>query len=271
ELLKKIEPAIEKREKITIDAEIKNIHRTVGTMISGKIAKLYGLDGLPHDTITINFKGSAGQSFGAFLSKGVTLFLEGDANDYVGKGLSGGKIIIKPPKGIKYKAEDNIIAGNVILYGATGGKIFINGQAGERFAIRNSGAYAVVEGVGDHGCEYMTRGRVVILGKTGVNFAAGMSGGIAYVYDDTGLFDDRCNLKTVDLELLKNQDDIKELKKMIEEHFFYTGSQKAKQILDNWEGAIPYFIKVFPMEYRKVLGMMSEDDLAVERKELEDE
>lgn len=271
DLLEKIEDAIEKKKKITIDSQIRNIHRTVGTMLSGKIANKHGLKGLPDDTITINFKGSAGQSFGAFLSKGVTLNLEGDANDYLGKGLSGGKIIVKPPKGSKFKAEENIIAGNVILYGATEGQVYINGQAGERFAIRNSGAHAVVEGVGDHGCEYMTRGIVVVLGRTGVNFGAGMSGGIAYVFDETGLFDDRCNLETIDLELLSDENDIKELRAMVENHLRYTGSERAKFILDNWQASIPYFIKVFPTEYKKILGQMSKDDLAVERKEDENE
>ncbi len=270
-LLGKIGDAIEKRSKLSIDSPIRNIHRTVGTMIAGRIARLHGLKGLPEDSITLNFKGSAGQSFGAFAAKGMRLNLEGDANDYVGKGLSGARIVIKPPQGTRFMASDNIIAGNVILYGATSGELYINGQAGERFAIRNSGACAVVEGVGDHGCEYMTGGRVVVLGRTGVNFGAGMSGGIAYVYDDSGLFDDRCNLGTIDLELVSGGREENELRSMIERHVLHTGSEKARRILDDWESSLPYFIKVLPTEYRKVLGQMSADDLAVERKEQENE
>jgi glutamate synthase (NADPH/NADH) large chain len=216
----------------------------------------------------LKFKGSAGQSFGAFASHGMTMELEGEANDYVGKGLSGARIVIKPPADSTFDPAENIIAGNVILYGATAGEVYIHGQAGERFAIRNSGARTVVEGIGDHGCEYMTGGRVVILGSTGVNFGAGMSGGIAYVYDETGLFDARCNLEMIDLELITESADEQELREMLENHVRYTGSAKAQYILDNWEACLPYFIKVFPMEYRRVLGMMMREDEATERAEV---
>jgi glutamate synthase domain-containing protein 3 len=225
-------------------------------MISNMVAKKYGYAGLPDDTISVTFDGCAGQSFGAFLSHGITFKLFGEANDYVGKGLSGGKIIIRPGKKAKFKSEDNTAAGNVLLYGATGGKLLVNGQVGERFAIRNSGASAVVEGAGDHCCEYMTGGRIVILGGTGVNFGAGMSGGLAYVYDEYGDFDLKCNLSMVDLESVEQQDDIE-----------LTGSAKSGAILADWETALQKFVKVFPVEYRKVLGrMMKEDEEAVDRK-----
>ena len=195
------------------------------------------------------------------------MILEGEANDYLGKGLCGGKIIVKPSPNTPFDPSENIIAGNVILYGATSGEVYIYGCAGERFAIRNSGAYAVVEGVGDHGCEYMTGGRVVILGSTGVNFAAGMSGGIAYVYDPKGKLDGRCNLDMVDLELVTEQKDIKECKGMIEHHFKYTQSKRARYILDHWQECLPSFVKVFPMEYRRVLGKMMKEDEATQRQE----
>ena len=216
----------------------------------------------------MTFTGSAGQSFGAFAARGLTLILEGEANDYLGKGLSGGKIIVKPFRGAKYDPARNVAAGNVILYGAIAGELYVNGVVGERFAIRNSGAHAVVEGVGDHGCEYMTGGRVAVLGPTGVNFAAGMSGGIAYVLDEDGLFDTRCNLNMVDLELALDPKDQEELRGLIEKHYKYTGSARAKEILDNWEEKLPYFVKVFPMEYRRVLGQMSREDEATEREEV---
>ncbi len=234
-------------------------------MISGEVARRYGGQGLPDDTINLHFQGSAGQSLAAFASPGMTFVLEGEANDYLGKGLSGGKIVVKPQPGSDFDPANNIIVGNVALYGATSGEVYICGRAGERFAIRNSGVTAVVEGIGDHGCEYMTGGRVAVLGPTGVNFAAGMSGGIAYVFDETGLFDDRCNLGMVDLELVTDPSDQLELKTMIERHVMYTGSERGRQILENWEAHLPYFVKVFPTDYKRALGRLSQEDAAVER------
>jgi glutamate synthase domain-containing protein 2/glutamate synthase domain-containing protein 3/glutamate synthase domain-containing protein 1 len=268
QLLTIVKTAIETGMPVSLEQPIRNVNRTVGTMIAGQVARKYGHAGLPDDTITMTFKGSAGQSFGAWCAKGMTMILEGESNDFLGKGLSGGKIIVKPVSGSTYAAESNIIDGNVLLYGATCGEVYLNGAVGERFAIRNSGAIAVVEGMGDHGCEYMTGGRVVVLGPTGVNFGAGMSGGLAYVYDETRLFDARCNLDMVDLELVVNAADKAELRELIEKHLRYTGSTKAKRILDNWEDHLPYFIKVFPMEYRRVLGQMMRDDEATERAEV---
>ncbi len=264
-LLPGVEQALETGEPVVVNSEIRNRNRTVGTIISNRIATKYGNAGLPDDTITLNFKGSAGQSFGAFASRGMTMTLEGEANDYIGKGLSGARIILKPFERYNYDPAENIIGGNVILYGATGGEFYANGRVGERFAIRNSGAKAVVEGVGDHGCEYMTGGRVVILGPTGVNFGAGMSGGIAYVYDLQGILDLNSNLEMIDLEQVVELDDISELRTLIEKHLDYTGSQRARYIIENWRDCLPYFIKVFPMEYRRVLGKMSREDDAVER------
>ncbi|MBK5290885.1 MAG: glutamate synthase large subunit [Acidobacteriia bacterium] len=246
--------AIEHGKRVDINLPIRNIHRTVGTMMSGEIAKRYGSAGLPDDTIRIHFNGSAGQSFGAFISPGITLTLEGDANDYTGKGLSGGKMIVYPPRGSTFVPEDNIIVGNVVLYGATSGEAYFNGMAGERFAVRNSGAITVVESVGDHGCEYMTKGIAVILGPTGRNFAAGMSGGIAYVLDEAGDFAGvRCNTSIVDLEPVADALDILVLHNLIARHHGYTRSRRAKLILDNWGAYLPKFIKVFPQEYRAVL------------------
>ncbi|WDN88615.1 glutamate synthase (NADPH) large chain [Desulfosarcina sp. BuS5] len=269
-LIADAQDALEGNKKVEISYPVHNYDRTVGAMLSGKIATLYGHEGLPHDTIICSFNGSAGQSFGAFAAKGLTIVLTGEANDYLGKGLSGGKIIVKPDKRASFNPSENIIAGNVLLYGATSGEAYICGKAGERFAIRNSGANAVIEGVGDHGCEYMTGGRVVVLGETGINFGAGMSGGIAYVYDPFQRFDDRCNLEMIDLELIREQEDIEELKTLIQKHHGYTGSKKAHEILINWEDSLPYFVKVFPMEYRKVLGKMSREDEATERQEVQD-
>jgi glutamate synthase domain-containing protein 3 len=269
ELISRAKEALEAKSKIEIQLPIRNVNRTVGAMLSGEIAKRYGNKGLPDDTIVCHFIGAAGQSFGAFGAKGLTMILEGEANDYLGKGLSGAKIIVKPYSGADFEPSQNIIAGNVILYGATGGEIYILGKVGERFAIRNSGACAVVEGVGDHGCEYMTGGRVVVLGETGMNFAAGMSGGIAYVYDPDRHFDKNCNLEMVDLELVREQRDIAELKEMITRHVNYTGSKKAAEILLHWDARLPNFIKVFPMEYRRVLGKMSKEDEATEREEVQ--
>lgn len=253
EVLKKIRPVLEKGEKTSISVTIHNSNRTFGTYISSEITKQYGAAGLPEDTITANIEGAAGQSFGAFLARGVTFKLTGIANDYVGKGLSGGKIIIIPPKGASFIPEKNIIIGNVTLFGATEGKLFINGMAGERFAVRNSGAVTVVEGLGDHGCEYMTGGVVVVLGRTGLNFAAGMSGGIAYVLDDDQLFDTRCNLDMVDIEPVSKRGDVEQLKTLIEEHHQNTGSDQALKILKYWDESLPSFVKVMPVEYRKAL------------------
>ena len=253
ELIKVAQPAINNLQKVFLEREIKNVDRTVGAMLSGVVAKKYGNNGLPEDTINFTFKGSAGQSFGAFLARGITLKLEGDANDYLGKGLSGGKIIVVPPKGITYKPEENVIIGNTVLYGATSGEVYINGTAGERFCVRNSGVTAVVEGAGDHCCEYMTGGRTVILGSTGRNFAAGMSGGIAYVLNVDGNFDYFCNMGMVELTLLEDMYDQKELKELISRHFHYTESPLAKKILDNWANYVTEFIKVTPIEYKKVL------------------
>ena len=267
-LLPEVKQALEKGTPVHITRAIRNVNRTVGTMIAGQVAKKYGHAGLPEDTINLTFKGSAGQSFGAWCAHGMTLTLEGESNDYLGKGLSGGKIIVKPFPTASYEAESNIIAGNVLLYGATGGEVYLNGAVGERFAIRNSGAIAVVEGVGDHGCEYMTGGRVVVLGRTGVNFGAGMSGGLAYIYDEARTFDARCNLDMVDLELVVSEHDKAELKGLLAKHLNYTGSRKAARILANWDDQLPYFIKVFPMEYRRVLGEMMREDEATERAEV---
>ena len=267
-LLERASATLENNTPVEIELPIHNTDRATGTMLSGEIARRYGLAGLPDNSIQCRFAGSAGQSFGAFAAHGLTMILEGEANDYVGKGLSGARIIIKPPAGSAFDAGENTICGNVTAYGATSGEMYIHGKAGERFCIRNSGVNAVVEGVGDHGCEYMTGGRVVVLGATGVNFAAGMSGGIAYVFDPDNAFDGRCNLDIVDLEIVADDEDKLELRGLIEDHFKYTGSERARDILDNWEASITRFVKVFPMEYRRVLGQMSEEDEAVRRSEV---
>ncbi|OQW32396.1 MAG: glutamate synthase subunit alpha [Nitrospira sp. HN-bin3] len=245
--------AIEKGEKVTLDLPIRNINRTTGTVLSSRIAKQYGPDGLPEDTISIKFSGSAGQSFGAFLAKGITLTLEGESNDYIGKGLSGGKIIVFPPKNILYNPEETILIGNTSLYGATQGEAYFYGMAGERFAVRNSGAQTVVEGTGDHGCEYMTGGVVVVLGMTGRNFAAGMSGGVAFVLDDAGTFQSRCNTGMVELEAVSAKDDKQLLHGLLTKHFMYTGSRKAKQVLDTFDATLPKFVKVMPVDYKRVV------------------
>jgi len=261
-LIEHAQDAIENGTPVEIKLPIKNIHRTVGAMLSGRIAKKYGSAGLPDDTIRFEFNGSAGQSFGAFLSKGVTLTLEGDANDYVGKGLSGGKIIVYPPRSSSFVPEDNILVGNVVLYGATSGEVYFNGMAGERFAVRNSGATAVVEGVGDHGCEYMTKGLVVVLGKTGKNFGAGMSGGIAYVLDENGDFRSRlCNTTSVDLDPMIDPRDVNLVRELVEKHAAATGSPRARWILTNWYAMLPHFVKVFPHEYKRVLGVPRSADM----------
>jgi glutamate synthase (NADPH) large chain len=246
--------ALEHQTPIEIRLPIRNIHRTVGAMLSGEIARRYGSAGLPDDTIRFNFTGSAGQSFGAFLAKGVTLELEGDANDYVGKGLSGGRLVVYPPRNSTFLPEENILIGNVVLYGATSGEAFFNGMAGERFAVRNSGANAVVEGLGDHGCEYMTNGLVIVLGKVGRNFAAGMSGGIAFVLDETGQFAAyRCNKASVDLEQVFDPQDQQLLREWINRHFDATDSPRAKWVLENWGAMLPKFVKVYPHEFKRVM------------------
>lgn len=245
---------------------IKNTDRATGTMLSSEIARRYGLEGLPEDTIQIHFDGSAGQSFGAFLAKGITLYLNGDSNDYTGKGLSGGKIIVTTPANTGLVPKENILIGNVALYGAISGEAYFNGAAGERFAVRNSGANAVVEGVGDHGCEYMTGGRVIILGSTGRNFAAGMSGGIAYVYDKGKEFEKNCNLEMVELYPVEETDDIKELKSLIEKHFVYTKSEVAESILKNWEEELKHFVKVFPEDYKRVLEEQKNEEASLKEK-----
>jgi glutamate synthase (NADPH) large chain len=248
--------ALESQTPVEIKLPIRNVHRTVGTMLSGEVARRYGSAGLPEDTIRCQFTGSAGQSFGAFLAHGIALSLEGDANDYTGKGLSGGRLVVYPPHTSTFLPEENILIGNVVLYGATSGEAYFNGMAGERFAVRNSGATAVVEGVGDHGCEYMTKGLVVVLGRAGRNFAAGMSGGIAYVLDEKGDFaEKRCNLAAVDLEAVRENSDVEVLRNLITKHFEYTGSPRAKWILENWDTMLPKFLKVFPHEYKRVLGI----------------
>ncbi len=246
-------PAIEHGKKVEATLPIRNIHRVVGTITGSEITRKYGPNGLPDDTITLNFKGSAGQSFGAFIPRGMTLVLEGDANDYLGKGLSGGKIIVYPPAGSTFVPEENIIIGNVAFYGATSGEAYIRGMAGERFCVRNSGLHAVVEAVGDHGCEYMTGGKVVVLGPTGRNFAAGMSGGIAYVLDERGDFPTRCNQQMVGLEKLTDPDEIEEVRQMIARHGDYTKSTRAWKILAEWEQMVPKFVKVLPKDYKRVL------------------
>ncbi|KZL20754.1 Ferredoxin-dependent glutamate synthase 1 [Pseudovibrio axinellae] len=284
ELIKNAMPALENKEKTAFPAKIKSVDRSVGAMLSGEIAKRYGAKGLKNDTIHISMTGTAGQAFGAFVTKGVTIDLEGDANDYVGKGLSGGRLIVRPPANTRIVPENSIIVGNTVLYGATSGEVYFRGVGGERFAVRNSGATAVVEGVGDHGCEYMTGGVVVVIGQTGRNFAAGMSGGVAYVLDEDGTFGSRCNLAMVDIQPVQEEDDLLEklhhhggdieykgrvdlsadmtrhdderLRLILENHVKYTGSTKAQDILSDWENWRPKFVKVMPVEYRRALQEM---------------
>ncbi|HRW09484.1 MAG TPA: glutamate synthase large subunit [Caldilineaceae bacterium] len=252
-LLDLCKPALEEGKRVAATVSIKNINRVTGTILGSEVTRRYGPEGLPEDTIELHFKGSAGQSFGAFVPRGVTLELEGDANDYVGKGLSGGKIIVYPPAGATFVPEENIITGNVNFYGATDGEAYIRGIAGERFCVRNSGVRAVVEGVGDHGCEYMTGGCVVVLGRTGRNFAAGMSGGIAYVLNENHAFDGHCNLEMVELETLADADEIAEVRSMIQKHAEYTNSDVANKILADWDGYIGKFVKVIPKDYKRML------------------
>jgi glutamate synthase (NADPH/NADH) large chain len=281
--------AIEDKKPVKLDLPIKNVDRSTGAMLSGQIAKRYGHAGLPEDTIWVRFKGSAGQSFGAWLAHGVTLDLVGEANDYVGKGLSGGRIIVRPPEESGIVPEKSIIVGNTVLYGAIAGECYFRGVGGERFGVRNSGAIAVVEGTGDHGCEYMTGGVVAVIGPTGRNFAAGMSGGIAYVLDEGGDFERRCNLAMVDLEPVPSENQVMErrahqggdleshglvdltdmtrfdeerLHQLIENHLHYTGSARARDILDNWAAYLPKFVKVMPVEYRRALEEMARQQVA---------
>ncbi|MEN8167846.1 MAG: glutamate synthase-related protein, partial [Pseudomonadota bacterium] len=291
ELIKQAAPALEKGEAVKIEIDVHNYNRTFGTMLSGRLAERYGYAGLPDDTVYIKARGTAGQSFGAWVTKGVTIELAGEGNDYVGKGLSGGRLVIFPPAHSKIgQAEENIIVGNTVLYGAISGECYFRGVAGERFCVRNSGATAVIEGVGDHGCEYMTGGVVVCLGGTGRNFAAGMSGGVAYVLDEEGNFEGRCNLAQVELEPITAEDEALEeidhqggdleshgrvdvshdmtrfdairLKQLIEKHLHYTNSEVAKRILDNWGSYLPRFVKVMPVEYRRALQEMQAQKMA---------
>ena len=270
-LLKKLEKAVEKGTKASLDLKVGNTDRSFGTILGAEITRQHK-DGMPEDTITINCTGAGGQSFGAFIPKGLTLRLCGDTNDYYGKGLSGGKLVVFPPKNRGYKAEENIIAGNVALYGATSGKVFINGVAGERFAVRNSGAYAVVEGVGEHGCEYMTGGRVVVLGKTGKNFAAGMSGGIAYVLDENSHLYRNLNKDMISIEKVENKYDIKELKELIEEHVEATGSERGALILEHFQEYLPKFKKIIPNDYKKMIALsakLEEKGMSTEQAQME--
>ena len=269
--LKQLKTALNKGQKKSLKVDVSNVDRTLGTIFGSEITRQYP-DGLPEDTFTIQCNGSGGQSFGAFIPTGLTLELCGDSNDYFGKGLSGGKLIVYPPKNVKFKAEDNIVIGNVALYGATSGKAYINGVAGERFCVRNSGATAVVEGVGDHGCEYMTGGRVVVLGTTGKNFAAGMSGGIAYVLDERRDLYKRLNKELVSLEEVTNKYDVQELKEMIQDHVTYTGSARGKEILDHFGEYLPKFKKVMPHDYRRKMNtivQMEEKGLSSEQAQIE--
>jgi len=245
--------ALDSKKKVDIILPIKNTDRTTGTILGYNITTRYGAEGLPEDTVNIHFNGSAGMSFGAFLPKGVTMTLEGDSNDYIGKGLSGGKIIVYPPRKSSFVPEENTLVGNVVLYGATQGEAYFRGLAGERFCVRNSGVNTVVEGVGDHGCEYMTGGRVVIIGKTGRNFGAGMSGGIAYVLDEDGDFEIHCNKGMVKLEAVETAEDVQVVKGLLTKHVQYTQSTVAEKILDNWNGYQTKFVKVMPKQYKRVL------------------
>ena len=270
-LLKKLGTALKKGEKASVSVEVSNTDRTFGTIFGAEITRQHK-NGLPEDTLTVNCKGSGGQSFGAFIPKGLTLNLEGDTNDYYGKGLSGGKLVIYPPKNRHYCAKDNMIVGNVALYGATSGKVFINGVAGERFAVRNSGAYAVVEGVGEHGCEYMTGGRVVILGSTGKNFAAGMSGGIAYVLDEDNTLYKNLNKQMISIEKLESKIDVHELKSMLKEHQALTGSEKAQEVLEHFTEYLPKFKKIIPYDYKKMTALsmkLEEQGMSTEQAQME--
>jgi glutamate synthase domain-containing protein 3 len=253
--------AIDHRKPVTGEFAVRNVNRTVGGLLSSAITRVHGAKGLPPETVRFTLRGSAGQSFGAWLAPGVELSLVGDANDYTGKGLSGGVLAVRPPEEATFKAEENVLIGNTVLYGATAGRAFFRGLAGERFAVRNSGASAVVEGVGDHGCEYMTGGRAVILGRTGRNFAAGMSGGVAYVLDSDGTFEQRCNMGLVGFDEIDETDAI-ELHGLIEEHHLRTGSTVASRILSDWDGHLPRFVKVMPHDYKRALTELAETEEA---------
>jgi glutamate synthase domain-containing protein 3 len=253
DLLQLCRPAIEEGRPVRLQRRIENKNRAVGGLLSGEIARVHGEAGLPEGSVEVGLTGSAGQSFGAWLARGVELVLDGDANDYCGKGLSGGTIVVRPPADATFAAEHNVIVGNTVLYGATSGRAFFRGLAGERFAVRNSGAITVVEGVGDHGCEYMTGGRVVVLGPTGLNFAAGMSGGIAYVYDADGGFRGRCNTELVGFDAI-SPDESEELRGWVEEHRERTGSRVAGRLLDDWPATLNKFVKVMPHDYKRALA-----------------
>ena len=270
-LIKKLKPSLSTGQKKSIELEVSNVDRAFGTMFGSEITRLYP-EGLEEDTYTVHCKGAGGQSFGAFIPRGLTLELEGDSNDYFGKGLSGGKLVVYPPKGVRFRQDENIIIGNVALYGATSGKAFINGVAGERFCVRNSGVHAVVEGVGDHGCEYMTGGRVVVLGSTGKNFAAGMSGGIAYVLDEGSNLYKHLNKEMVSMEDLTDKYDVQELKQMLEEHVAYTNSAKGKEVLEHFKDYLPKFKKIIPFNYSRMLKAvvhMEEKGLSSEQAQME--
>jgi glutamate synthase domain-containing protein 3 len=254
ELIEKILPRLKAGERVRMEVPIRNVQRTVGTMLSSEITRQFGADALEEDTVHLHLRGSAGQSFGAFSVKGLTLEVEGDGNDYFGKGCSGSKMIVYPDREATFIPEQNILIGNVAFYGATSGEAYVRGLAGERFCVRNSGMRAVVEGVGDHGCEYMTGGVAVILGPTGLNFAAGMSGGIAYVLDREKSFAQRCNKEMVELDEVVESADVEVLCGLIENHARYTGSGVAKKVLDEWEETLPYFVKVMPVEYKRALA-----------------
>jgi glutamate synthase domain-containing protein 3 len=261
ELIERCRPALEREERVRFSHPIFNTRRTVGGMLSGEIARRYGDEGLPDGTIRIDFKGVAGQSFGAWLARGLTLTLEGTTNDYVGKGLSGGRLAIFPSEVASYEPEKSIVVGNVALYGATAGEAYFRGFAGERFCVRNSGAHTVVEGVGDHACEYMTGGVVVVLGPTGRNFAAGMSGGVAFVLDEQSSFDKLCNKDMVSLEAVESEEDIALLRGTVERHLQWTGSTVAKRVLNNWDESLPRFVKVMPDDLKRVLEERQEAEL----------
>jgi len=267
-LLRICRPALVRKEKVEVFLPIRNIDRVTGTILGSEVTRRYGSEGLPEDTVCLYFSGSAGQSFGAFVPRGITMTLEGDANDYFGKGLSGGKLIVFPASRSTFVPEENIIIGNVAFYGATSGEAYVRGVAGERFCVRNSGIRAVVEGVGDHGCEYMTGGRVVIIGATGRNFAAGMSGGIAYVLDEDGFFDARCNREMVLLEKLESLREIDEVRNLIRKHVQYTGSSRGRWVLDNWNELVAKFIRVIPKDYKRMLAaVMQAQETGLERDE----
>jgi glutamate synthase domain-containing protein 3 len=263
ELIERCRPALENGERVRFSTEITNINRTVGGRLSGEVARRHGNEGLPDGTIHIDMKGVAGQSFGAWLARGVTLSLEGTTNDYAGKGLSGGRLVVAPSPVAAYSPEESIVVGNVALYGATAGEAHFRGFAGERFAVRNSGAETVVEGVGDHGCEYMTGGVVVVLGPTGRNFAAGMSGGVAFVLDEEDRFEKLYNPEMVSLEAVELEENMAILRRLVERHLELTGSDTAKRILENWEAMLPKFVKVMPNDLKRVLEERQEAELEV--------